>query len=241
MSGEHPERILPSETPVGIIEHHLAKYRFAAAQGLPGPILDVACGVGYASEFLTTETGHWTVGVDISSEAMAVAAEQYLTPSGASFAQADATRLPFPDGCFASAVGFETVEHVPDQLGYVREVRRVLRPGGLFVCSTPYVKETDPAPDNPFHVLELDADDLASLLRNCFNDVTLYTQTRIDTNRARTFRSLDVLGIRRHLPTRLLRAAGRAVGTPPTVLRQANDFAVIPGAHPGTEIIAVCR
>ena len=52
-SPEHsvPERIDPLEEPRGIVSYHMKKYDFARAQ-LGGTVLDVACGVGYGTDFI---------------------------------------------------------------------------------------------------------------------------------------------------------------------------------------------
>jgi SAM-dependent methyltransferase len=237
----HPERITPDETPTGVIEHHLAKYRFAIGHDLGDLVLDAACGVGYASAFAAGATSAHLVGVDIAGDAMAVAARRYRS-ARCGFVRADVTRLPLRDGTFTGALGFETVEHITGQDEYLSEIRRVLRSGGTFVCSTPFVTRTDTAPANPFHVLELDPADFEVLLRRHFDGVALYSQRRTDTRRARALRRADLAGIRRRLPPGLLRLAGRAVGTPATADRAAEDFEIVAGvAADATEILAVCR
>lgn len=45
--------------------------------------------------------------------------------------------LPFPDGSFDVVLTYETIEHVPWPEEYVRELARVLKPGGTFVLTTP--------------------------------------------------------------------------------------------------------
>ncbi len=50
---------------------------------------------------------------------------------------ADAGRIPFPDGFFASVVSNSVLEHIPHFQDALRETARVLRPGGLFICSMP--------------------------------------------------------------------------------------------------------
>src|SRR5205807_6542703 len=102
-----PERIIPSETPGGIIEHHLAKYRFAVRLGLEGPVLDAACGVGYATAWLAEAAATPAVGVEIAASALDTASSTYR--DRATFVRADVTRMPFAENSFGSVVGFETV------------------------------------------------------------------------------------------------------------------------------------
>ena len=50
----------------------------------------------------------------------------------------DATRLTFADASFDLVMSFEVLEHIPDYLAALREVRRVLRPGGRFYFTAPF-------------------------------------------------------------------------------------------------------
>jgi SAM-dependent methyltransferase len=49
----------------------------------------------------------------------------------------DGVRLPFPDGSFDLAISFDVFEHIRDTDGHLREVRRVLVPGGRYLLQTP--------------------------------------------------------------------------------------------------------
>ncbi len=52
-------------------------------------------------------------------------------------AAASALRLPFPDACFDKLICSEVLEHIADYRGALREIERVLRPGGLLCASVP--------------------------------------------------------------------------------------------------------
>jgi SAM-dependent methyltransferase len=72
----------------------------------------------------------------------------------------------------------ETIEHVQDARALVAEVRRVLKPAGSFVLSTPNRAFGPPErhTGNPFHIREFTADELRQVLCEHFNSVQLFGQ-----------------------------------------------------------------
>jgi len=59
-------------------------------------------------------------------------------PGGALIAvRANALSLPFPDGCFDVVIASEVLEHIPEDLVAMREIARVLRPGGMVAVTVP--------------------------------------------------------------------------------------------------------
>jgi SAM-dependent methyltransferase len=75
-----------------------------------------------------------------------------------------------------AVVSFETIEHIKDQHKFLHECRRVLRPGGLLVCSTPNRAISRWSKNNPFHVHELTLGEFKQLVETLFADVQLYAQ-----------------------------------------------------------------
>jgi SAM-dependent methyltransferase len=93
----------------------------------PGRLLDVGCGGG--SHALAFAEDGWAVtGVDVSEDQLELARRR-----GVDVLQADATALPFEDGSFDAAVSMWIHTDVDDLASFLREVARVLRPGGPFV------------------------------------------------------------------------------------------------------------
>ena len=97
-------------------------------------ILDVGCGTGFYAKAIL-DAGAAVTATELS-ERYLEQAERYVG-DGAAFAIEDAQALSFPDESFDKVLMTEVVEHVPDPREAVREARRVLRPDGLLVVTTP--------------------------------------------------------------------------------------------------------
>jgi putative peptidoglycan lipid II flippase len=115
---------------------------FAVAGVTPGmKVLDVGCGRGEIVRHCA-RLGADAFGVDYAPVAVAMSqmavATETQAPGKTGIAQSDAKQLPFPNGYFDRALMFDVVEHLyPWELHQAMlEVRRVLKPGGLFVVHT---------------------------------------------------------------------------------------------------------
>jgi len=102
-----------------------------AGQRRPLQILDLACATGMSFRFLADFGA--IRGVDISSETIRLCAERGIDR----IVQADALRLPFRDGSFDVTLALDAFEHFEDDVQAMREVFRVLRPGGTLVVTVP--------------------------------------------------------------------------------------------------------
>lgn len=139
---------------------HEAAYRWMArALDLRGTVLlEAGVGEGYGGDVLG-RAGARVVGVDLDGPTLRHLVATY--PQVAAV-RANLVRLPLGDGSVDVVVSAQTIEHLWDQDGFVRECARVLRPGGRLLVTTPN-RHTFP-PGNVFHSRELDATELADLL-----------------------------------------------------------------------------
>ena len=115
-------------------EHY---HRYAFARGMVSGlrVLDAACGEGYGSALLAGAASGVT-GVDVSAEAVQHARERYASKN-LDFRAADCLDLPFAADEFDCIVSFETLEHLEDHDGLLNEFRRVLKPAGFLLLSSP--------------------------------------------------------------------------------------------------------
>jgi SAM-dependent methyltransferase len=137
-------------------------------------VLDVACGVGFGLDLLRA-AGARPLGADYDHATLVEIRDRL---GSIPVLRADAARLPFPTASLDAVVSFETLEHVQDGRAMVCELRRVLKPGGPLILSTPN-REFGPQQRhtaNPFHVREFSAEELRSLLAERFSEIQLFGQ-----------------------------------------------------------------
>jgi SAM-dependent methyltransferase len=103
--------------------------RMADAAGIgPGDlVLDVACGTGVLAREALRRTGGGVTGLDLNDGMLAVAKQR---ESGIDWRQGDAAALPFLDRSFTAVVSQFGLMFMPDRVQALREMWRVLSPGG---------------------------------------------------------------------------------------------------------------
>lgn len=170
------ERFLPGQMFGDIELEHLHRYVLARSLADGKVVLDIASGEGYGSNLLAQVAAH-VIGVDISSDAVGHATERYRR-GNLEFRQGSCNALPVADYSIDLAVSFETLEHHDQHEEMLAELKRVLRPGGILVISTPDKLEYSERPGilNPFHVKELYFDEFRFLLARYFQHQSLLAQ-----------------------------------------------------------------
>ena len=198
------ERVSAEASDNFVFQRSLLAYH-AAAERIAGDVLEIGTGSGYGIEVVAPRARRF-VTVDKH-----VPAPKLLQLPNVEFRQAEVPPLDFPDGSFDCVISFQVIEHIRRDGDFVREIARVLRPGGRFIVTTPNAPMS--LTRNPWHVREYTAEELRRLLAGSFSTVeTLgvfgdekvmdyYEENRRSIRRITRF---DVLDLQHRLPRRLL-------------------------------------
>jgi SAM-dependent methyltransferase len=173
------ERVVPGKVDPDLLNEHLCRYHFARPLVEGRYALDVGCGTGYGAAVLA-RSARRVLALDLSAESVAFAKENYPAPN-VDFLVSDCRQIPLRAETVDAAVCFEVIEHLTEQKALLEEIRRVLRPDGLLVISTPnriyYTEERKET--NPFHVREFDFGEFLAFLKGSFEHVAMAFQNHV--------------------------------------------------------------
>jgi len=196
---------IPSDNP---IHQRLYKAYVLAAGYLKGDVLEVGCGEGRGVDILTKGAQRFTA-VDKITAVVERLQERY--PEG-KFISMNIPPLALPDNAYDVVVSFQVIEHIKDDDLFLREIHRVLRPGGTALITTPNRKLS--LTRNPWHIREYLPHELDSMAQKYFREtemkgiagnekvMTYYERNRKAVERITRW---DFLNLQYRLPASLLR------------------------------------
>jgi ubiquinone/menaquinone biosynthesis C-methylase UbiE len=150
-----------------------ARYQLALGSlgNLKGKIvLDIGAG-DCALASLVAQTAAKVIAIDNSSEGLEFGKSHFKQLGlKAEFLLADAYKIPLADKIADAVVSADLIEHLDRPEDHIKEVDRLLKPGGRFVITTPYRLSEIPA---PYHVREFYPSELKNLLEKHFIDIQI--------------------------------------------------------------------
>src|SRR5438046_4599704 len=128
------ERFVPSE--IGPIKYeHVHRYAVALNFALGKSVLDIASGEGYGAALLA-QVAQSVTGVDIDPESVNYSKHRYYLPN-LTFLVGSCDSIPLPDAAVDIVTSFETIEHHDQHENMMLEIKRVLKPNGYLIISSP--------------------------------------------------------------------------------------------------------
>jgi ubiquinone/menaquinone biosynthesis C-methylase UbiE len=165
------ERFLPWLKEPALAYEHLHRYAYAAQLVRGKRVIDLASGEGYGSNMLA-QSASAVIGIDIDPGAVEHARAKYGNRGrNVQFLIGSITDIPIIENhSYDVAVCFEGIEHIQDQESLLGEVKRLLKPDGLLIVSTPSktAYQDHSTDENPFHLKELTFEEFRELLARHF-------------------------------------------------------------------------
>lgn len=197
------ERVSREASDNFVFQRSVLAYHYAA-EIISGDVLEIGTGTGYGVEILAPKCKRF------------ITVDKFLDPSVPQVENVEQHQMVVPpigfeSGSFDFVVSFQVIEHIKDDTQFVREVARVLRPGGKFIVSTPNAPMS--LTRNPWHIREYTAEELQNLLSISFSTITpagvvgnqkimeYYEKNRQRVERITRF---DILDLQHRLPRQLL-------------------------------------
>lgn len=232
------ERVSREASDNYVFQRSLLAYH-RAAEIISGDVLEIGTGTGYGVKVLAPKCRRY-ITIDKLQPADLC---QY---DNVEYYEMTVPPIGFEGGSFDYVVSFQVIEHIEQDIDFVREVARLLRPGGRFIVTTPNAPMS--LTRNPWHVREYNADELRNLLECHFASVEAYGVTgdekvmeyyRKNRRSVRRITRFDVLDLQHRLPrwmlqlpydvlNRLNRRALLKKNTELTTSITMDDYSIVP-------------
>ncbi len=214
-TAERSSHLDPSENV--IFQRHLIAYK-EVAKLITGTVLEIGSGEGYGITELASKADKY------------IAIDKYDSPikddlkdqNKVEFHKMNVPPLRFDDNSVDYVVTFQVIEHIKDDEKFVKEIHRVLKPGGKLILTTPNILMS--LSRNPWHIREYNPTEMKDILKTSFSDINMkgvYGNEKVmkyyeeNKKSVENIRKWDILNLEKNLPRWLLQ-------TPYDILNRFN-------------------
>ena len=186
------------------LHHRLLSAYVFSQKYIRGDVLELGCGEGRGIDIILKESKSFTA-IDKIKDVIEKLSLKYRDNV---FISSNFPPLSdIEDNSFDTVISFQVIEHIQDDIQYISEIERILRPGGVALITTPNIKMT--LTRNPWHVREYTSEELNRLCRKYFSQVDVlgisgnskvieyYNQNLESVKR---FKRLDIFNLEKNLP-----------------------------------------
>ena len=141
-------------------------------------VLEIGCGEGYGTNFLARSGAH-IVALDVDKETIKNARLKY-SQKNITFKKFDGYNISYPEQSFDVIISFQVIEHVEDVEKYLENIKKLLKPNGIFLITTPsrtYRLAENQKPFNIYHIREYNAKTLCSDISKVFDKFHIFSIT----------------------------------------------------------------
>lgn len=197
---------LPSDNP---LHQRLLKPYVVVEQLISGHILEVGCGEGRGVELIIKKADSYTA-IDKIEEIIQRLREKH--PTGKFLSGNIPPFHGLESNAYDFVVSFQVIEHIQDDVAFLQEIQRVLKPGGKAYLTTP--NRVMSLSRNPWHIREYTADELLKLARKIFSlsemqgitgDALVMKYYEENKKSVERITRLDIFDLQHRLPAGLLK------------------------------------
>jgi 2-polyprenyl-3-methyl-5-hydroxy-6-metoxy-1,4-benzoquinol methylase len=238
------------------IHQRLYKAYVVAESYIQGDVLEVGCGEGRGIDRVLPKSASFTA-VDKIESALVKLRQKY--PTGKFLSMNIPPLAVLPSNTFDVVITFQVIEHIEDDSLFLKEIHRVLKPGGIALVTTPNQKLS--LTRNPWHIREYLAGELSALGKKYFSSVEMkgiagnenvmgyYQQNKKSVARITKY---DILNLQYRLPASFLRIPYELMNrwnrnklqSQDNSLVKAihhNDYVVTDNASEALDLLMICR
>ena len=200
-TAERSSHLDPSENV--IFQRHLIAYK-EAAKLISGTVLEIGSGEGYGVSELAEKTEKY-LAIDKFDSPIS---EDLMEKHNIEFKQMNVPPLRgIEDNSMDFVVSFQVIEHIQDDEWFIKEIYRVLKPGGKAILTTPNILMS--LSRNPWHIREYSPVEMKDILQTSFTNIDLkgvygndkimnyYSENKKSVDK---IRRLDIFNLEKNLP-----------------------------------------